>query len=377
MSDSIFNYTLPSSLSSDNHLQVETDIINKIGKTPYKEIVLDAKGTNYISSAGLRVLLSFAKKGYKISIINVSIEVNEVLEMTGFNTIINVERALREVSIEECKCIGKGQHGAVYRLAPDTIVKVYGADVSMDDIKNERELSKKAFIYGLPTAIALDIVKVGDLYGTVFELLDASSCVDYVNASQENTDDFIDKAVAVLKKLHAVTIDDADLPDMRERTFGYLEKVRKFISEEEYQKVLKVLNEIPVTNTLLHCDFHLKNQLMGHGELMLIDMDTLCIGDPIFELASIYNSYYGFGVIDKKAIEDFLGISIEKAHYLWEHISRKYYDDLNDDDYQKMCRKIECLGLLRVQHFFDKHQYSDVIDKGAVLLKESIARLED
>ena len=146
---------------------------------------------------------------------------------------------------------------------------------------------------------------------------------------------------------------------------------------EEYQKVLKVLNEVPVTKTLLHCDFHLKNQLMGHGELMLIDMDTLCIGDPIFELASIYNSYYGFGIIDKKAIEDFLGISIEKAHYLWDKISRKYYDDLNDEEYQKMCRKIESIGLLRVQHFFDKHQYNDVIEKGAVLLKESIARLED
>ena len=377
MNDQTFNYTLPLSLSSDNHLQVEKDIIDKIGKTPYKELVLDAKGTNYISSAGLRVLLTLTKKGYKISVINVSIEVNEVLEMTGFTSIIHVERALREVSIEGCKCIGKGQHGSVYRLAPDTIVKVYAKDVSMEDIKNERELSKKAFIYGLPTAIALDIVKVNDRYGTVFELLDASSCVDYVNASQENTDDFIDKAVAVLKKLHAVTIDDADLPDMRERTFGYLEKVRKFITEEEYQKVLKVLNEVPITKTLLHCDFHLKNQLMGHGELMLIDMDTLCIGNPIFELASIYNSYYGFGVIDKKAIEDFLGISIEKAHYLWEKISRKYYDSLNDEEYKKMCRKIECIGLLRVQHFFDKHQYNDVIDKGATLLKESIAKLED
>ena len=182
----IFTYQLPKSLSFDNFAEVEADILNQLEGHNYDEIVLDAKETNYISSAGLRVVLNLKKKYDKVSVINASIEVYDIFEMTGFTNIVNVEKALREVSVEGCKIIGKGAHGIVYSTAPDTIVKVYEPGSSLVDINKERELSKKAFVLGLPTAIALDTVKVGDQYGTVFELLNAESCVNYVKQSQKN-----------------------------------------------------------------------------------------------------------------------------------------------------------------------------------------------
>ena len=59
-----------------------------------KNIVLDVKGMEYISSAGLRVLLSAQKKMQKIGsmkVINVCEEVMEVFEMTGFADILVIE----------------------------------------------------------------------------------------------------------------------------------------------------------------------------------------------------------------------------------------------------------------------------------------------
>ena len=59
-----------------------------------KSIVLDFKGLEYISSAGLRVLLGTQKKMQKIGsmkLINVCEEVMEVLEMTGFADILEIE----------------------------------------------------------------------------------------------------------------------------------------------------------------------------------------------------------------------------------------------------------------------------------------------
>ena len=52
-----------------------------------KDLILDMKGLEYISSAGLRVLLSAQKKMMKIGsmkVVNVCESVMEVLEMTGF-----------------------------------------------------------------------------------------------------------------------------------------------------------------------------------------------------------------------------------------------------------------------------------------------------
>ena len=59
-----------------------------------KSLVLDFKSLEYISSAGLRVLLGAQKKMQKIGsmkVTNVREEVMEVFEMTGFADILVIE----------------------------------------------------------------------------------------------------------------------------------------------------------------------------------------------------------------------------------------------------------------------------------------------
>jgi anti-sigma B factor antagonist len=59
-----------------------------------KSLILDLKGLEYISSAGLRVLLGAQKKMSQIGsmkIKNVCELVMEVFEMTGFADILNIE----------------------------------------------------------------------------------------------------------------------------------------------------------------------------------------------------------------------------------------------------------------------------------------------
>ena len=71
---------------------LDKTINEDIGDT--KNLVLDVKGMEYISSAGLRVLLSAQKKMQKIGsmkVIGVCDEVMEVFEMTGFADILVIE----------------------------------------------------------------------------------------------------------------------------------------------------------------------------------------------------------------------------------------------------------------------------------------------
>ena len=59
-----------------------------------KNLILDVKGMEYISSAGLRVLLGTQKKLQSIGsmkLINVCEEVMEVFEMTGFADVLTIE----------------------------------------------------------------------------------------------------------------------------------------------------------------------------------------------------------------------------------------------------------------------------------------------
>ena len=59
-----------------------------------KNLIFDFKGLEYISSAGLRVLLATQKRMQKIGsmkVINVCEEVMEVFEITGFADILTIE----------------------------------------------------------------------------------------------------------------------------------------------------------------------------------------------------------------------------------------------------------------------------------------------
>ena len=58
------------------------------------DLVLDLKGLEYISSAGLRVLLSAQKRMQKngaMKLRNVCETVQEVFELTGFSDILDIE----------------------------------------------------------------------------------------------------------------------------------------------------------------------------------------------------------------------------------------------------------------------------------------------
>ena len=71
---------------------LDKTINNDLAET--KNLVLDLGGLEYISSAGLRVLLSTQKKLQKVGymkVTNVCEEVMEVFEMTGFADILNIE----------------------------------------------------------------------------------------------------------------------------------------------------------------------------------------------------------------------------------------------------------------------------------------------
>ena len=71
---------------------LDKTINEDIGDT--KNLILDLKGLEYISSAGLRVLLGAQKKLQKIGsmlVKNVCQEVMEIFEMTGFADILTIE----------------------------------------------------------------------------------------------------------------------------------------------------------------------------------------------------------------------------------------------------------------------------------------------
>lgn len=312
-------------IDSNNAPEWEKTIMSRLEEG--KDIVFDASELAYISSAGLRVLMKARKqvKG-ELSICQVSPEVYDIFDMTGFTELMHVEKKYREISVEGCEVIGTGFCGTVYRIDDETIVKVYHVPDSLPMIRNEQRLAKRAFIKGVPTAISYDIVRVGDRYGSVFELLRAQSFNDHLLAEPEHFDEILHQYVAFLKVVHAAEMDPDTIPMARDTFLGYLETIRDYLTSEQYDRLGELLRAVPDDLHMVHCDFQMKNVMLVGDEPMLIDMDTIATGQPVFDLQALYVTYIAFGEDDPDNLKNFLGIPEEWGSRIWQSILAEYYD---------------------------------------------------
>ena len=138
----------------------------------------------------------------------------------------------RQIRVDGCEIVGRGAHGIVYKIAPDEVVKVYREDVPLERIKAEKNRARRALILGVPTAISFDIVKVGNHYGAVYELLDAESTDEYINSSRDHLERFIEMSTELLKVIHAIDVGTDDLADMKADHLKWIGNVADLIGAD-------------------------------------------------------------------------------------------------------------------------------------------------
>ncbi len=341
---SLLTIKLSGRIDSGNAQKTEEDIQEQLEKNSADSINLDAENLDYISSAGLRVILRLKKEYKDLSIINVNSKVYEILEMTGFTEMMNVKKAYRVVSVEGCEVIGEGANGKVYRIDSDNVVKTYKNADALAEIQHEREVARLALVLGVPTAISYDVVKVGDSYGSVFELLNARSFAKILAEEPERMDFCVDEYVKMLKKIHSITAPEGKLPSIREKILGAIERIKDTLPDRLGDKLLKMAQDIPESDTMIHGDCHTKNIVLADNEVLLIDMDTLSYGNPIFEFVPMYNAYVGYSEYDPDVVLRFQGFSSEISHKFWHDTLAAYLNTKDEDVVRGFEEKIRCLA---------------------------------
>ena len=88
----ILRVELSGRIDSGNAPQVEKEMAELAAAHPGAGVVFDANDLEYISSAGLRVLLHVRKNNPDMKIINVGSDTYEIFEVTGFSQMISIER---------------------------------------------------------------------------------------------------------------------------------------------------------------------------------------------------------------------------------------------------------------------------------------------
>ncbi|MBR7092087.1 MAG: ATP-binding protein [Clostridia bacterium] len=331
-------------IDSGNAAAVEQDIFAQLAGKAGAAVTLDAAGLAFISSAGLRVILRLKKTYPDLQIINVSSDVYEILEMTGFTEMMTVKKAYRVVSVEGCEVIGEGHNGKVYRIDQDNVIKTYKHADALAVIQHEREVARLALILGVPTAISYDVVRVGDSYGSVFELLNARSFSKILAGEPERFDWCVAEYVKMLKKMHAIRVPAGKLPSIRQDTLKKLNRVKDAIPDGLGEKLLRMTQAVPEDDHMIHGDFHTKNIVLAGDEVLVIDMDTLSVGHPIFDLFHMYNAYVGFSEYDPEIVRNFQGYGADIARRFWHESLAAYLNTRDEQKIREVDEKVRCLS---------------------------------
>ena len=355
-------------IDSTNALDEEKRILRLIEENTEESISFDASGLNYISSAGLRVLMKAKKRTNNLQITDVSPEIYDIFETTGFTQLFNVRKKYREISVDGCEVIGKGFYGTVYRIDEDTVVKKYNSPEALSIIENEKKLAKLAFVAGIPTAISFDIVKIGDTYGSVFEMLKAKTFNDLIRENPSDADNIIKKYTDLIKQVHSTELPAGTLPSCKQKYIQKLQNIENMLSIELYKKLSDFLNSLPEDDHLIHGDLQMKNIMLSDNEPMLIDMDTLSQGIPLFDIVGIYVAYIVFEEDEPGNNMKFFGIPYEMAKRIWAGV---FKNCCREEDFDKV-------KLMAYINFLDMHRNPSPDDElSAIRIRHSIEHLEE
>lgn len=319
-------------IDSNNSGEHEAEILKHIEAIPEgTAVIVDASELEYISSAGLRVLMKVRKQcGKELPVRNVSSEVYEIFETTGFTELLNVTKKLREISVEGCKALGAGAFGTVYRIDNETIAKIYAPNIPLSFVDKERANSKEAFLLGVPTAIAFDTVKCGDSYGVVYELVEAKMMADYLDRDPACIKEIVGQAASVLRGIHSIEVPEKTNFTNRKAFFKkwISESFTELLRQDEIDKILAMLDKIPDRRTFLHGDYNAKNIMIQDGEMILIDIGEGAYGHPVFDIAMLILAYIYMPRnqhLDEQTKRYFLGFDPALAEQVWGVMCGAYF----------------------------------------------------
>ena len=331
-------------IDSTNAKNFSNNITSIRAKYPNSEIVFDCAQLDYISSAGLRILLNFSKKeNTQIKLINVSQGIADILEVTGFSTIFDVSRPIRDISDEQATFMGMSSGISLYRMSNDTILKLYPTWQRLDDVKKELRYTKAALLSGVPALISYDIVTFENRYGIIYEMPNVKTVSSLLILQPWKIDQFAAELGQTLKQINLCSPAPGVLPKTSEMLTEKVLKLDKYFNTNEIHELISIIHAIPAANTVVYGSYQPGNIFVMNDELILINMSTISCGNPVYDLGITYMACVLEADWLIKRISD---LDVSQSKRLWNGIIRSYFGTDDEEFIKNKENFIKAVALL-------------------------------
>lgn len=231
---------------------------------------------------------------------------------------------MRQISIDGLETAGRGISGDVYRYGNDKVIKVFHDTYTKEQV--ERAFNVGRFVYdnGIPTARPYEMIRTDDSFGIIAEYVGYPTLLRQIEDGAVSRHDGACGMGPILKKIHALK-PAPGIQTEHEMVAGILDRCRSILKDDEISELMKHIDLFPGKDHVIHGDFHENNILVrGDRDYLLIDLDSVCTGSPLFEMLQLFCIY-------KTGIPKKLRVTPEEGCLFLRTILEIYFDTKDDE----------------------------------------------
>ncbi len=253
----------------------------------------------------------------------------------------------QNIDISTWTQVGEGGNGKTYVHPdhPDILLKVNKPPFCEESyVKQELDAANHVFELGIPSPRMYNIVRVGDGFGQLVELIKGKKSLSRICADDPSC---IGEAASMLaeqgKRLHTTPCNTEFFPNAKELALKGLEK-SDFVSDEDRNKIKKFIQSLGDETTCVHGDFQMGNLVVsGDGKPYWIDLGRFCYGSSMFDMGHLFILCFVYSKFPQ-ALE-LVHMSEEQLHIFWDKFAMAYTGDADHVAFDALAGKFAPLDI--------------------------------
>jgi len=243
--------------------------------------------------------------------------------------------------------VGEGGNGKTYGnpARPDVILKVNNGGLNtLEFVKHEYEVSKAVEDMGIVVPKVHEIVRVGDAYGTITQLIRNKKSLSRICHDQpERTEEIAQLFAQKGKEIHSTPCNTDYFPSRKEQALKAIDHI-SFVSKKNRAIIRPFIETIPDLTTCVHGDFQPGNIIQSGEDFYWIDLDRFAYGDPMFDIGHLYQICKVYDSM--KQVQDIFHMTQEQLHRFWEAFAKEYTGKEDHAGFDRLAGKYACLDII-------------------------------
>lgn len=277
-----------------------------------------------------------------------------------------MDKEIREIDLAQWQQVGEGGNGKTYVARPQAapqcdytdganagvILKVSNSHLStLEAVRKEFDVSRAVHALGLATPEMKEIVRVGNAYGTISELIKPKRSLGRICCDNpERTEEMATLLCTRGKELFATPCDTGFFPSRKAQLLQALGRVQ-FVGRKTLSTLEAFAQRIPDATTCLHGDFQMGNLILSGERHYWIDLDRFGYGDPMFDVGHLYmlcNVYSSM-----KYVQGLFHVTRDQFHRFWDAFARAYTGSADHADFDREAARFACFDVT-LRYAYDK-----------------------